>query len=269
MMTPLYADDEADQITLMPKRVRCAAVSMRADDADKWGHDPLDEREGYQLVFRDSFIKNELLSRLNTFRCNRELCDIALFVREQEIFAHKVVLAAVPPLYLICSQQKTKRRMETRIIVPVEDGQPIERVSIERGTSIAQSTLDYFNRIPHERIEHSIETLIYKTTLLYFEDDFRLTDCADLDDKSSVGSCDIIQDYRRSGKDVAKAVTNGSMDASFNAPIQHRVTGAVPVRLNASRVPNVKYSSTESLKSLDSTDSDPQDIIETRLIAIH
>ncbi|CAJ0596273.1 unnamed protein product [Cylicocyclus nassatus] len=157
--------------------------------------------------------------------------------------------------------------IRTRIIVPVEDGQPIERVSIERGTSIAQSTLDYFNRIPHERIEHSIETLIYKATLLYFEDDFRLTDCADLDDKSSVGSCDIIQDYRRSGKDVAKAVTNGSMDASFNAPIQHR--GAVPVRLNASRVPNVKYSSTESLKSLDSTGSDPQDTIETRLIAIH
>ncbi|KHJ77552.1 kelch repeat protein [Oesophagostomum dentatum] len=90
-----------------------------------------------------------------------------------------------------------------------------------------------------------------------------------MDDKSSVGSCDIIQDYKKSGKDVVKAMTNGSMDASFNAPIQHRVTGAVPVRLNASRVPNVRYSSTESLNSLDSTDSDPQDTIETRLIALH
>ncbi|VDK83386.1 unnamed protein product [Cylicostephanus goldi] len=52
--------------------------------------------------------------------------------------------------------------IRTRIIVPAEDGRPVERVSIERGTSIAQSTLDYFNRLPHERIEHSIETLIHK-----------------------------------------------------------------------------------------------------------
>ena len=41
--------------------------------------------------------QNELLERLNTFRNNRELCDVVLFVREREIFAHKVVLAAVSP----------------------------------------------------------------------------------------------------------------------------------------------------------------------------
>ncbi|KHJ85160.1 hypothetical protein OESDEN_15118 [Oesophagostomum dentatum] len=86
----------SEPITLVPKRVRCA-VSMRADDTDKWGHESLDEREDYQLVLRDASIKDELLSRLNTFRCNRELCDIVLFVREREIFAHKVVLAAVSP----------------------------------------------------------------------------------------------------------------------------------------------------------------------------
>ncbi|KHJ85026.1 kelch repeat protein, partial [Oesophagostomum dentatum] len=125
-----------------------------------------------------------------------------------------------------------------------------------------------FAKIVDESVEFTQLPCI-KTTLLYFEDDQRLTDCAEMDDKSSVGSCDIIQDYKKSGKDVVKAMTNGSMDASFNAPIQHRVTGAVPVRLNASRVPNVRYSSTESLNSLDSTDSDPQDTIETRLIALH
>ncbi|EYC15430.1 hypothetical protein Y032_0037g3517 [Ancylostoma ceylanicum] len=396
---------KGDQLTLVPKRIRCA-VSMRADDTDKWGHETLDEREDYQLVLRDSSIKNDLLNRLNTFRCNRELCDIVLFVREREIFAHKVVLAAVSPAlfdmflteneeesngapsnghsenghepaaqftttltvapstkkpmayfdfaqtdyecfealvnfaytsYLEISSKKVAelyktafalqmtpvvkacanfladnlnlkncigiRRqanfnddvyllgkvdtfiqenfekiiddsveftqlpcIKTRIIVPTEDGR---RANLEKCTNIAQSTLDYFNGLPHDRVEHSIEMLTHKTTLLYLEDDQRLTDCAEIDDKSSVGSCDIIQDYKKSGKDVAKAMTSGSMDATFNTPIQHRVTGAVPVRLNASRVPNVRYSSTESLNSLDSDDTDPQDTIETRLIAMH
>ncbi|KAK6056786.1 kelch repeat protein [Cooperia oncophora] len=157
--------------------------------------------------------------------------------------------------------------IKTRIIVPKDDG--YRPSSLEKGALLAQSALDYFNRIPHDRVEHSIEKLIHKTPLLYMEDDQRLTDCADIDDKSSVGSCDIIQDYKRSGKEVAKAMTNGSMDSSFTAPVQHRVTGAVPVRLNASRVPNVRYSSTESLNSVDSAESDPQDTIETRLIATH
>lgn len=37
------------------------------------------------------------MSRLNTFRRNRELCDVTLFVREHEILAHKVVLASISP----------------------------------------------------------------------------------------------------------------------------------------------------------------------------
>lgn len=47
---------QGDQLTLLPKRIRCA-VSMRADDTDKWGNETLDEREDYQLVLRDSSIK--------------------------------------------------------------------------------------------------------------------------------------------------------------------------------------------------------------------
>uniref|UniRef100_A0A7I5E8I5 BTB domain-containing protein n=1 Tax=Haemonchus contortus TaxID=6289 RepID=A0A7I5E8I5_HAECO len=396
---------KGELLTLVPKRTRCA-VSMRADDTDKWGNDTLDERDDYQLVLKDASIKDELLNRLNTFRCNRELCDIVLFVREKEIFAHKVVLAAVSPAlfdmflkdneeesrsspnettengheagpqftttltvapstkkpmayfdftqtdyecfealvnfaYTACLEISSKKVAElyktafalqmtpvvkacaqfladnlnlkncigirrqanfnddkyllskvdafiqenfekivndsveftqlpcikTRIIVPKEDGR--RPSSLEKGALLAQSALDYFNRIPHDRVEHSIEKLIHKTSLLYMEDDQRLTDCAEIDDKSSVGSCDIIQDYKKSGKEVAKAMTNGSMDSSFTAPVQHRVTGAVPVRLNASRVPNVRYSSTESLNSLDSAESDPQDTIETGLIATH
>lgn len=37
------------------------------------------------------------MARLNTFRRNRELCDIVLLVDKREIFAHKAVLAAVSP----------------------------------------------------------------------------------------------------------------------------------------------------------------------------
>lgn len=35
--------------------------------------------------------------------------------------------------------------------------------------------------------------------LLYLEEDQTLQDCAEMDDRSSVGSCDIIQDYKKSG----------------------------------------------------------------------
>lgn len=175
----------------------------------------------------------------------------------QENFA-KIVDESVEFTQLPC--------IKSRIIAPADDGRP---ANLEKGALLAQSALDYFNRLPHERIEHSIEMLTHKTSLLYMEDDQRLTDCAEIDDKSSVGSCDIIQDYKKSGKEVAKAMTNGSMEATFTNPVQHRVTGAVPVRLNASRVPNVRYSSTESLNSMESDQSDPQDTIETRLIATH
>ncbi|KJH50480.1 kelch repeat protein [Dictyocaulus viviparus] len=156
--------------------------------------------------------------------------------------------------------------IKSRIIVPTDDSR---RTGFDKGSSIAQSALDFFNRLPHDRVEHSIEMLTHKTTLLYMEEDCQLADCAEMDDKSSVGSCDIIQDYKRSGRELVKAMTNGSKESSFNAPIQHRVVGAVPVRMNASRLSNVRYSSVESLNSIDSDESDPQDTIETRLIVTH
>lgn len=48
---------------------------------------------------------------------------------------------------------------QTRIIVPSEDGRP---ANLEKCTNIAQSILDYFNGLPHERVEHSIEMLTHK-----------------------------------------------------------------------------------------------------------
>ncbi|VDM61915.1 unnamed protein product [Angiostrongylus costaricensis] len=373
---------KGEQLTLLPKRARCA-VSMRDDDTDNWKFgNSLDEKEDYQLVLRDPSIRNELLNRLNTFRCNRELCDIVLFVKEREIFAHKVVLAAVSPALfdmfvgetkeenigssnevpenthleyshflqcpvifndfftpLIFSLEISSKKVaelyktafalqmtpvvkacanyladnltlmncigirrqanfnndvylldkvdafiqenfgsvvnesieftqlpciKTRIIVPSVDSRS---ANLEKGSNLAQSALDFFSSLPHDRAEHCIEMLTHKTTLLYMEDDFRLADCAEMDDKSSVGSCDIIQDYKKSKRDLAKAMTKLLPISLFH--VQHRITGAVPVRMNASRLPNVQYSSMESLNSIDSDESDPRDTIETRLIVTH
>lgn len=148
---------------------------------------------------------------------------------------------------------------------------------------LAEMTLNYFQNMPHDRAEHSIDILTckvfqenrnwhvtgtFQTHILYMEEN-HLADCLEMDERSSVGSCDIIQDYKKSGKDrkdVAKALT--VQEPIITSVVQHRVNGAVPVRLNASRLPNMNASN-ESLESAGTDDSDPQDTIETRLIATH
>ncbi|KAF1748505.1 hypothetical protein GCK72_024972 [Caenorhabditis remanei] len=403
-------------LTLIPKRTR-SAVSMRADETDNWGQEALDEKEAYILILRDPSIKNELLDRLNTFRRNRELCDAVLFVKEREIFVHKVVLAAVSPAlfdmfnadyegsqeeksltssptngeghtngvtngngviaqtngspgqtqkpeksstkfyefaqtdfecfealvnfaytanleisskkvaelyktafalqmspvikacaaYLADNLQVSNcigvRRqanfhndnflmskvdqfivdnfdsvvndskeftqlpvVQVRIIVPADDGKVANNANNQGG--LAEMALFYFQNMPHDRAEHSIELLTCKTHILYMDEN-HLADCIDMDDHSSVGSCDIIRDYKKSGKDkkdLAKAMT--VQEPISNTAVQHRVNGAVPVRLNASRMPNMNASN-ESLESAGTDESDPQDTIEARLISTH
>jgi hypothetical protein len=85
-----------------------------------------------------------------------------------------------------------------------------------------------------------------------------------MDDRSSVGSCDLVQDYKRSGSARRSMSTSGSLGATA---AQHHVTGATSVRINASRVGN-RYSSCESLNSLSSTSSDIADEVEWKLIAV-
>ncbi|CAI5455785.1 unnamed protein product [Caenorhabditis angaria] len=359
---------KGDVLTLIPKRTR-SAVSMRADDTDRWGQEALDEKEPYTLMLRDPSVKNELLDRLNTFRRNRELCDVVLFVREREIFAHKVVLAAVSPaLFDMFNDESEKEKenvngviqtngttnalvnfaytayleinsikvaelyktafalqmtpvikacghflgenlqinncigirrqanfqndsslmnnvdkfikdnfskivndskefttlpcIQTRIIIPVNDGNV--KTHAENNGGLAEMALKYFQSVPHDRAEHAIDILTCKTHILYMDED-HLADCLEMDERSSVGSCDIIQDYKKSGKDrkdVAKAV----QEPVSNHAINHRVNGAVPVRLNASRIQNMRASN-ESLDSVGTNDSDPQETIETLLIA--
>ncbi|VDN38623.1 unnamed protein product [Gongylonema pulchrum] len=66
---------------------------------------------------------------------------------------------------------------------------------------IANRALQYFQTLPHsfERIEQWIEQLAEKTHMLYVGADEMLQDCSEMDDHSTVGASDIIQDYKRTG----------------------------------------------------------------------
>lgn len=48
------------------------------------------------------------MERLNTFRLNRELCDVVLFVKEHEIHAHKIVLASLSNALFDMFQKETE-----------------------------------------------------------------------------------------------------------------------------------------------------------------
>ncbi|MCP9263143.1 BTB/POZ domain protein [Dirofilaria immitis] len=110
------------------------------------------------------------------------------------------------------------------------------------GEDIALRVVQYFQSLPHinDRVEQWIEQLVEKTHILYTETDTRLQDCLEIDDHSSIGASDIIQDYKR--------------------------TGATLVHLNSGRLSNTRLSSAESSSSL-SSNTEPDDE-SYKLIAI-
>uniref|UniRef100_F1KX05 Influenza virus NS1A-binding protein n=1 Tax=Ascaris suum TaxID=6253 RepID=F1KX05_ASCSU len=409
------AQEKPSQLTFVPKRMR-NAVSMRDDDTDTWGNDEVDHKEEFMLMLVDPAHRDSLLNRLNTFRRNRELCDVVLFVREKEILAHKVVLAAVspalfdmfvrddreaaavstnnspPPMsglnksacsskssipsatfaqttllgsptqqplayyefaqadydcftalvnFAYTSQLEVSSKkvgelyktafslqmgpvvsacaqflaqnlsvancigvrkqanfsndeqlvgkvdsfisenfpqivdecveftqltcIKVRIIVNLDDAK-----QARSGMNLAERALQYFQSLPtnSDRAEVIIEQLADKTHLLYVEEDQTLQDCAEIDDRSSVGSCDIIQDYKKTGGHQSRTITTGVASVGTVA-VQHHVTGATPVHLNASRITNNKFSSNESINSIATTSSDPDEEILSKLIAVH
>lgn len=407
-----------DVLTLVPKRSRCA-VSVRDDDTDKWGADELDEKDEYVLALRDPSLRIDVLEKLATFRRNRELCDVVLFVKEREIFAHKVVLAAVSPALFDMFLQETVENTTTNggagaggvasgavtrsqtstppgstdaegegqqptptvlagkstrnpmaffefeqtdhecfealvnfaytstleisskkvaelyktayslRMIPVvkacanyladnlcitncigirkqanfngdtilmdtvdkfimENAEAIVNDSVEfshlpcvktriivtldemrstGGESIAERALQYFADWQKKNCnnEHPLEALVAKSHLLYVEEDRHLADCAEMDSRSSVGSCEIIQDYKRV-KD-----SNAPADQVGTPTVQHRITGAYPVKISngCKRTGNNRYSSTESLDSVSSTMSTSEETVETKLLAVH
>ncbi|KAI6210553.1 BTB domain-containing protein [Aphelenchoides besseyi] len=380
-------------LLFVPLRQR-NAVSRREDETDNWCKD-IDTKEDFRLRLTNPTLGNMLLSRLETFRKNRELCDVVLFVKEKEIRAHKVVLASLSPAlfdlfnldadetngdvnqiqqvktiaatnthgmsntsyyefnqgdtecfealveyaytgklnissHKISDMYKTAYALQVSAISTacahyladnlsynncigirrhanfnddtylvskvdsfiVENFDKIIDDSLEftklpcvkakiivprsehlRNDNLAESltmrALAYFQNYTKmsDRVEQQIEALVQKSHLLYIEEDATLQDCAKMDDHSSVGSCVAVQDYKQS-KQSKTEKTVGHNSQVIGIPIQHHVTGALPIKINASRAANAQYASNESLNSMASTATDVEDEIETKLIAI-
>nr|CDP96048.1 BMA-TAG-147, isoform a [Brugia malayi] len=337
------------------------------------------------------FLQDTLLSHLSTFRRNRELCDVVLFVHEKEILAHKIVLAACSPAlmdmfvrsengdrsstlalpittqpfsyyefaeadydcfeaivnyayssHLEISSRKVGELYKTACALQVT---PIARacarylienlnitdcIGIRRqaninddvlveqvdnfiaknfaqivdenpgfthlplikvrlilssddikklccGEDIALRVVQYFQSLPHinDRIEQWIEQLVEKTHMLYTDTDCRLQDCLGMDDRSSVGASDIIQDYKRTGDiNIEYLILTGAIfeELFFSNVLEvqnpaHHITGATQVHLNSARLTNTKLSSAESNSSL-SSNAEPDDE-SYKLIAVH
>jgi hypothetical protein len=51
--------------------------------------------------------------------------------------------------------------------------------------------------------------------------------------------------------------------------VNHHVTGALPVKIDASKIANAKYASNESLNSIGSSETDVEQEIESKLIALN
>lgn len=94
--------------------------------------------------------------------------------------------------------------------------------------------------------------------MLYLDDDLTLQDCCDMDDSSSVGSCDLIQDYKKQNRRTSSQQTANkkSLIGSSSAKNAHVLTSPGPKMS--------RFSSTESMNSLA---SDAEEV-EWKMIAI-
>lgn len=95
-----------------------------------------------ELSFKDDKHKDLLLTRLNTFRRNRELCDVVLLVDKREIFAHKAVLAAVSPtLFELFTQFSNGIQQQQRDESPSKSGDVKEKQEPANGQGQATENL--------------------------------------------------------------------------------------------------------------------------------
>ncbi|EFO17675.1 hypothetical protein LOAG_10824, partial [Loa loa] len=386
-----------DSLFLEPQTpVRDTSLHTSGSDASMIVHN-----EEIMLKMCDNSMQDTLLSHLNTFRRNRELCDVVLFVHEKEILAHKIVLAACSPALMdifirsenggrsskrvsttmLATASTISPSLTTAVVSPITlqpfsyyefaeadydcfeaivnyaysshleisskkvgilyktayalQVTPVARacarylienlnvmdcigircqaninddVLVEQvdnfiaknfaqivdespgfthlplikvrlilstedtkqlwcGEDIALRVVQYFQFLPHanDRVEQWIEQLVEKTHMLYTETDARLQDCLEMDDHSSVGASDIIQDYKRTGGYLPRTYS-GSNVLEVQTPAHH-ITGATQVHLDSSRLSNTKLSSAESNSSL-SSNTEP-DIESYKLIAVH
>ncbi|KAM3728290.1 Influenza virus NS1A-binding protein [Dirofilaria immitis] len=386
--------DHNDNFLLEPK-IPVQDVFLRASESDT---SMIIRNEEITLKMYDNSMQDTLLYHLNTFRRNRELCDVVLFVHEKEILAHKIVLAACSPAlmdmfirnengsqpskhvsttmlstastislpvttvfaspitpqsfyefaeadydcfeaivnyayssHLEISNRKVGELYKTACalqVTPVakacaryliENLNVMDCIGIRRqaninddvlvekvdhfiaknfaqivdespgfthlplikvrlilsnddtkrfccGEDIALRVVQYFQSLPHinDRVEQWIEQLVEKTHILYTETDTRLQDCLEIDDHSSIGASDIIQDYKRTGGYLPRTYSGSSVLELQTAA--HHITGATLVHLNSGRLSNTRLSSAESSSSL-SSNTEPDDE-SYKLIAI-
>jgi hypothetical protein len=143
---------KSNELVLIPKRSR-TAVSRRDDDTDEWGTEELDVKEEHVLSLRDTHLKDTLLSRLNTFRRNRELCDVVLFVQEREILAHKVVLASISPALFdmfLNNETSTPTNEKDKKQPTPPPVQPPTPTIVAAGASTKQLSYYEFTQVDHE-----------------------------------------------------------------------------------------------------------------------
>ncbi|KAL3989587.1 Kelch motif family protein [Acanthocheilonema viteae] len=398
-------DDDNDDVNIRNKslflepKIPIQGTSLHTSESDA---SMTIHNEDITLKMYDNSMQDTLLSHLNTFRRNRELCDVVLFVHEKEILAHKIVLAACSPALMDMFMRsentgRSSKRVSTTVLPTTETISPpltttvpassitsqpfsyyefaeadydcfesivnyaysshleisskkvgelyktacalqvtpvaracaryliknlnvMDCIGIRRqaninddalveqvdnfiaknfaqiidespefthlplikvhlilntddtkrpccGEDIALRVVQYFQSLPYanDRIEQWIEQLLEKTHMLYTETDARLQDCLEMDDHSSVGASDIIQDYKCTGGYLPR-IYSGSNVLEVQTPAHH-ITGATQVHLNSSRLSNAKLSSVDSNSSLNSN-IEPNDE-SYKLIAVH
>uniref|UniRef100_A0A0N5B3D1 BTB domain-containing protein n=1 Tax=Strongyloides papillosus TaxID=174720 RepID=A0A0N5B3D1_STREA len=131
--------------------------------------------------------------------------------------------------------------------------------------NLVEKALKYFQETPKntDKVELILEMLADKVHLFYYEEENLLQDCAFLDDKTIVGSSEIVQEYKRCKQKCPTLINKDTPQAT------HHISGAKIVRSNGSIMENNKYNSNESLNSIASSQSEVEDEIEYKVIAVH
>uniref|UniRef100_A0AC35TG26 BTB domain-containing protein n=1 Tax=Rhabditophanes sp. KR3021 TaxID=114890 RepID=A0AC35TG26_9BILA len=397
-------EGDVNTLLLAPKRQR-SAVSFRDDETDGYDIEQLNSKDEHLLSLHNPKLKNALMGRLNTFRKNRELCDVAIFIKEREFLAHKIVLASLSPALLdmfskneetfhitsigsirqmaplnkngtsdvlpsvnrngqasnlkhltyyefancdlesfqaimdyaytssfditsskVADLYRTAYALQIRPLVKscakylaqnvsisncigfrrqanfssdkylgskvdqflaanlgkvIDNSNEFTRlplvklriiVDIEQlkksvcEGNLVEKALKYFQELPKntDKIESAIEMLADKVHLLYYEEDQNLQDCSKLDDLSSVGGSEIVQEYKRTTNQKSQSLPFSKENGTV-----HHINGACIVKTNGSIIQNNKFNSNESLNSLASSQSEVEDEIESKLIAVH
>uniref|UniRef100_A0A915J9V8 BTB domain-containing protein n=1 Tax=Romanomermis culicivorax TaxID=13658 RepID=A0A915J9V8_ROMCU len=160
-----------------------------------------------------------------------------------------------------------------------------DKLKMKNERKLGEKIMDWLQRetssLP-EHVEFRMELLTGGPYMLYLDSDSNLQDCNDLDDNSSVGSCDLVQDYKKQNRIYPKKSRSNGLNTS-NSPFLNTNGGSVGCQsinaatgnsvstngnMNASSVTsNAKLYRISSSESVNSFASDLEEF-EWKLIAI-